>query len=299
MLYRSQTKTMTTAAESDAQEQTPDPRRNYVWLLMGIVAIIGAVLGAGMVQNGFQIQEIRAEFEDRIAIQAEQLHRLNSIIKQSNEELVAIGSRVESLDGSINDRIDAHAQDAEKAFHVRIEAQQTEIAHLRATREDQIQGLVRELAEFRRKAGTRVEALGQSVSDIKEQITSTHVGVENTSGELAVVKNGLAEQRELITTNGEELLALMRLHEQKRHEFSLVKSEMPQPAGPVSVRLRGTSPKRNRYSISLLTNGKEIVRRRQTLFEPVQFHLGGVGIPSEFVVKKIGKDVIEGYLSTP
>ena len=299
MLNKSQTKTMTTDAESNAREQTPDPRRNYVWLLIGIVVAIGAVLGAGMVRNDFRIQEIRAEFKDRIDIQAEQLNRLDSILKQSNEELAVIGARVESLDVSIDDRIDAHAEDAEKAFDDRIEAQQAEIADLRATRGAQIQGLVRELAEFRLKTGTRVEALGQSVNGIKEQITTTNMGFENATGELAAVKTGLVEQRELITTNGEELSALMRFHEQKRHEFSLVKSEMPQPAGPFSVRLRGTSPKRNRYSISLLTNGKEIVRRRQTLFEPVQFHLGGTGIPSEFVVNKIGKDVIEGYLSIP
>ena len=183
---------------------------------------------------------------------------------------------------------------------VRVETLQERFNLVRETSADHVRTLdldrlKRTLADFRQETLMSVEALTKSVSNMKRQIEITRGEVEKQAGELAVVKIDSVELRELITTNHDKLLTL----ERNRHNFRLVKSKRLQQVGPIGVKLRGTSPNRNRYSIKLVTNGKEIARRRMTLFEPVQFYVGDASFPHEFVVNKIEKGIIKGYLSTP
>ena len=103
----------------------------------------------------------------------------------------------------------------------------------------------------------------------------------------------------LIATNGQELAALRRLGERNYVEFKLGKSKAPQRVGDISLMLKKTDPKKNRYSVDVLADDKTVPKTDKTINEPVQFVTSKSRTPYELIVNQVNKDQIVGYLSTP
>ena len=58
-------------------------------------------------------------------------------------------------------------------------------------------------------------------------------------------------------------------------------------------------PKRNRYTIAVLSDDKLVEKRDKTINEPVQLYTGSSKQPYEIVVNQVNKDGVKGYLATP
>ncbi|MEZ5391698.1 MAG: hypothetical protein R2724_02215 [Bryobacterales bacterium] len=65
------------------------------------------------------------------------------------------------------------------------------------------------------------------------------------------------------------------------------------------VGLKGTDHKKNRFTLDLMVDDKDIVKKNKTALEPVQFYAAGYRQPYELVVFEVNKNQIVGYLSTP
>src|SRR3989304_5941776 len=106
-------------------------------------------------------------------------------------------------------------------------------------------------------------------------------------------------QSGLIAKNRDELDELKRRGERDYFDFDVKKTKQFSRAGPVSVLLNKTDPKRQKYTVTLLANDKRIEKKDKTLLEPVQFYLQGTRHLVEIVVFPVEKDRVVGYISVP
>jgi hypothetical protein len=95
------------------------------------------------------------------------------------------------------------------------------------------------------------------------------------------------------------LKALKELGDRNYFEFKLGKTKEPYKIADITVLLKKTDPKRNRYTIEVVADDKRFERKDKLVFEPVQFYMSKYRQPYELVVSEISKDRIAGYLAQP
>jgi hypothetical protein len=69
----------------------------------------------------------------------------------------------------------------------------------------------------------------------------------------------------------------------------------------VQVALTKTDQKKSKYTMTVFVDDRSIEKRDKTAGEPVQFYVKGSSrmAPYELVVFDVGKNEVNGYLSTP
>jgi len=81
--------------------------------------------------------------------------------------------------------------------------------------------------------------------------------------------------------------------------FELLRRSNPQPVGPVSLVLKTSNPKTERYTLCVLIQSTCIELKDRTLHEVVQFVVSRNTTPLEVIATKITKDEMLGYLEVP
>jgi hypothetical protein len=105
----------------------------------------------------------------------------------------------------------------------------------------------------------------------------------------------------LIAKNHDDLEELKRKGDRNYYEFTIQKAKTPQRVGPVQIALNKTDQKKSKYTMTVLVDDKSIEKKDKTAGEPVQFYVKSSArlAPYEVVVFEVGKNQINGYLSTP
>jgi len=170
---------------------------------------------------------------------------------------------------------------------------------LEAEQRKQQQAVAAELSQVKQNADSQFAAVNTDVSGVKTQLGSTQSELQKTIADLKKVTGDLGVQSGYIATNGSEIAVLKRLGERNIFEFNLGRSKAPQRVGDISITLKKTDPKRNKYTIEVLADDKTTEKKDCTINEPVQFYTLKAKQPYEIVVNQVGKDKITGYLSTP
>lgn len=164
---------------------------------------------------------------------------------------------------------------------------------------EQVATQVAEVKQQATQANTQIASVSGEVSQVKNQVSSTKAELEKTIADLKRVTGDLGVQSGLIATNGKELGALRRLGERNYFEFNLAKAKTPQKIGDITMLLKKTDQKRNKFTIELYADDKKVEKKDKNVNEPVQFYVAKARQPYELVVNEVRKDVIVGYLSVP
>ena len=194
---------------------------------------------------------------------------------------------------------------ATAASHAKSEAEShaDQIAkQLAAEQKRQAQEVASEISAVKAEASTTNSKIGEvnsEVSTVKTQVASTKSELEKTIGDLKKVTGDLGVQSGYIATNGKELSALKRLGERNYFEFNLAKAKTPQKVGDITLLLKKTDPKKNKYTVEISADDKRTEKKDKNINEPVQFYVAKARQPYELVVNEVGKDIIKGYLATP
>ena len=159
-----------------------------------------------------------------------------------------------------------------------------------------------ELSEVKQATTATSAKLGEvssEVSSVKSEVASTKSELEKTIAELKRMTGDMGVMSGLIATNARELAALKALGDRNYFEFDLKKSKNPQRVGDISILLKRTDPKRNKYTIDIIADDKRVEKKDRNVNEPVQFYVSRARQPYEIVVNEVRKDQIIGYLATP
>jgi DNA repair exonuclease SbcCD ATPase subunit len=156
--------------------------------------------------------------------------------------------------------------------------------------------------EMRQKAGETAERFQQvdaEVTTVRTDVATNRTDLEKTIEDLKRVRGDMGVMSDHIATNGTELTALKELGDRNYHEFTITKSSKAQNLAGVLIELRKADEKKNRFTLDLTVDDKQIQKKDKTALEPVQFYAAGYRQPFELVVFEVGKNQIKGYLSTP
>ena len=165
--------------------------------------------------------------------------------------------------------------------------------------QQQVKSELSQVKEAATTANAKIADVGGEVSTVKTQVASTKSELDKTIADLKRVTGDLGVTSGLVATNGKELSALRRLGERNYFEFNLGKTKQPQRVGDITLQLKKTDPKHNKFTVDVMADDKLYEKKDKNVNEPVQFYTSKAKQPYEIVVNKIAKNQIVGYLSTP
>lgn len=149
-------------------------------------------------------------------------------------------------------------------------------------------------------------AVNTAVTGVKGDLTKVGADVTDTKNDLATTKVKLEQaigdinkHSELIATSHDELEVLKHKGDRDYFEFTLKKDKDPTHLSIISLQLRKTDPKKNKFTLYVLAEDKKIEKKDRTINEPLQFYSGRDRSLFEVVVNTVSKDTVTGYLSTP
>ncbi len=122
---------------------------------------------------------------------------------------------------------------------------------------------------------------------------------EATADRIGSVVGELDSQRDAIERDQARLDELAGHFARNSQPFTLEKGSDPQQVGPVGLRLQGTDPKNQRYSMRLSVDDRTVELKDRALHEAVQFYGADGKLSFELVVSQIGRDNVAGRLVFP
>jgi hypothetical protein len=279
----------------------PAPEHSGVKTALVAGALIALV--AANVYQYVQIDHIRtdmAKMHESIMTEVSNLRDASSVTTASQSQ------HIESLKQDLeNSRQQARSLSSQAKLEATARAEQL-AKQLEAEQAKVQQQVSSEISDVRQTATAQSTALnskiGEVTSDVgsvKTQVASTQSELQKTIADLKSVRGDLGVQSGLIATNGTELAALKRLGERNYFEFKLGKTKQPQRVGDITLLLKKTDPKRNKYTVNVMADDKLTEKKDKNINEPVQFYTSKAHQPYELVVNKVDKDLISGYLATP
>ena len=165
--------------------------------------------------------------------------------------------------------------------------------------QQQVSSEISDVKQSASAANAKIADVSTDVGTVKSQVTATQSELQKTIADLKSVRGDMGVQSGLIATNSTELNALRRLGERNYIEIKLGKTKAPQRVGDISLMLRKTDPKKNKYTVDVLADDKTTEKKDKGINEPVQFYTSKAKQPYELVINQVQKDLIVGYLAAP
>jgi hypothetical protein len=163
-----------------------------------------------------------------------------------------------------------------------------------------------QLGQLKDSTSTATAKLNEDVSGVKTDVgavrtdlSATRSDLERTSADLRRAIGDMGVLSGLIATNSKDLQSLRELGDRNYFEFDLKKGEMTKKVGNLTLTLKKSDPKRNRYNIAVLADDRLVEKKDKTINEPVQLYTSNSKQPYEIVVNQVKKDEVVGYLATP
>jgi hypothetical protein len=168
----------------------------------------------------------------------------------------------------------------------------SEAAQIREDNNKQLQDLDTSV-----KTELATKATSEQVNAVSGDVTNVKTDLEGTKNDLRMARSELGT---LIARNSNDIDVLRRLGERDYVEFTISGKKKPQVVGPVTVELRSTDIKKNRFTVALVIDDKRTEDKDRNINEPIFFFQnGGRSQATEFVVNSVSKDTIKGYVSIP
>jgi hypothetical protein len=267
----------------DEVANTPRDYSNAIMVALGIALL----LGLGSLIWAWNLN-------GRVAAQQEELVQT----KQRNVQLAADLRETDARLRVTTDELGKSLGLTQKQMDVR--AQQL------LARENAQEAAARRLATAQQETAQQVTAVATDVSSVKTDVggVKTDLGKAQTDlagavATLTSMRGDLSDHSSLIARNHDELEILKHKGDRNYYEFTLEKNHR-QPVGTVSLELKKTDAKKNRFTLMVYADDKQYEKKDRNVNEPLQFYSGGNRGLFEIVVNSIdSKNKVKGYLSTP
>jgi multidrug efflux pump subunit AcrA (membrane-fusion protein) len=173
-------------------------------------------------------------------------------------------------------------------------------------REQAEEASTKQLASAQQQTAQQVSAVSTDLTSVKTDVGGVKTDVVKTQNDLASamsqlksMRGDLTDTQSVIARNHDELVLLEHKGDRNYYEFTLNKGRK-KPVGTVSMELRKTDQKRNRFTLDIFADDKTYEKKDRNVNEPLQFYSGKTPQLYEVVVNAIdNKNEISGYLSTP
>jgi hypothetical protein len=277
---------------------TPPPSGSGVKTALvagGLIALLASNIGLW-----YRLETTRTE--DRQASQA----MLAQVTELKEAASATTASHRHSLD-SLKEALEAARQQANQAAgHAKQEAQAhadqlaKQLSDAQAKQQAQVQSQITDVQQQTTTANAKIGEVSGDVTAVKTDLGTTKAELEKTVANLTKVQGDLGVTSGYVATNGKELDALKRLGERNYFQFTLLKKDKKgKRVGDITLTLKGVDKKRNKFTLDVMADDKNVEKKDKGINEPLQFYVAKAKLPYELVVNEVGKDQITGYLATP
>lgn len=289
--------------EIDNTPETPKEHsgNSHPVLIAGLaVGLIAALAGDGyLLMRSNQTNEDIAQMRDGTQTQISKLGEATTSLLE--QRMQSIGEELKTAQddaATALKRARAETQKQAKELKGTLEEQQEQ--------QKQVADQVTQLKDSAASSDSKIAAVSSDVSGVKTDVStvkadvaSTQSDLNKTGADLKRVVGDMGVMSGLIATNSKDLAALRELGDRNYFEFDITKGNNEKKIGNVTVALKKSDPKHNRYTVDVLADDKRVEKKDKTINEPVQLYIAGNRQPYEIVVNQIKKDEIVGYVSTP
>jgi len=161
----------------------------------------------------------------------------------------------------------------------------------------EVTGELGQMKQSEASTSVKVNDVAADLASVKNEVASSRQELQQTVSELKRVDGDLGVQSGYIATNAKELQVLKQLGERNYFYFQIQRTGKPQRVGDVSIVLKKTDPKHNKFTLEVVSGEKRTEKKEKTVNEPLQFYSGKSKFPSEIVVNEVQKDYIIGYIA--
>jgi DNA repair exonuclease SbcCD ATPase subunit len=214
--------------------------------------------------------------------------RLDDMAEQMKAEMKGV---TDSANSAIR-RARSETQKQSQALSSKLAEQQQQVAAELSQLRDTTSSKFNEVA-------TDVNGVKANVEEVKTNVAAAQSQLDKAASDLKRMMGDMGVMSGLIATNSKDLETLRALGERNYFEFDLTKAQKSKRVGDITLQLKKTDPKHNRYTLDILADDKHVEKKDKTINEPVQLYVGGNRQPYEIVVNQVNKDQIVGYLATP
>ena len=268
-----------------------------------MTALVAGALIALLAANIYlyvQIDHVRADLaktQDKISTDIANLRDSSSVtvaaqqrhLEALKEELASAREQARTMSSQAKVEAQAHADVLAK----QIQAEEAQMNR-------KVTSQISDVQQQTTAANAKIADVSTDVGTVKTQVTQTQSELDKTIADLKSVRGDLGVQSGLVATNGTELEALKRLGQRNYIDIKLGKTKQPVRFGDITLKLDASDAKRNKYSIYVMADDKQTLKKDKSINEPVQFYTAKGGhIPYEIVINTVSKNEIVGYLSTP
>ena len=281
--------------------QAPEPPRSGLLPALAAGAIIALV--AANIYLYVQIDHLRTDVskvQESLMTELTNLKDASSVTSASQtRHLETLKQELEAARTQARDQARTLSSQAkvEAAAHADQLARQIQAEEAKV--QQQVSSEISDVKQAATTANAKIADVSTDVGGVKTQVSATQAELQKTIADLKSARGDLGVQSGLIATNASELQALRRLGERNYFEFKLGKTKAPQRVGDITLQLKRTDPKRNKYTVDVMADDKLTEKRDKNINEPVQFYTSKAKQPYEIVVNQVQKDMIVGYLTTP
>jgi hypothetical protein len=213
-------------------------------------------------------------------------------LEQLKQDLESSRNQARTLASQAKTEAAAHADAHADQLARQIQAEEAKV-------QQQVSSEISEAKQSASAANAKIADVSTDVGGVKTQVSATQAELQKTISDLKSTRGDLGVQSGLIATNASELQALRRLGERNIFEIKLGKTKTPQRIGDITLQLKKTDPKKNKYSVDVMADDTLTEKKDKNINEPVQFYTAKAKQPYEIVINKVQKDMIIGYLATP
>ena len=264
-------------------------------LLVAALVLLGASSVFQFVQLGKVQSESRADM-------TKLTNDVNAAIERmkidSSEQVQSSRRSVETLQSQLHQQ---QLQAREAVGEAKVEAERkVQALQEKVVAEQKVQeAAISQVKATADTATTQIASVSTDVGAVKTDLGSTKSQLEQTISSLKRAQGDLDGHSTLIAKNGDELKALRELGERNYAEFTINKSKQFTRVADVSIELKKSDPKHNRFTIEITADDVTVEKKDRTVNEPIQFLTKKARQPYELVVNSVKKDAISGYLATP
>lgn len=266
-------------------------RKSHLPLILGAIAVLAA--------GDVYFFSHTSKLEGRLTQLESSMHSdLSSMQESWQTSTTATQKTLEALREQLADERSQALRAASQASRT-ANRHADELAQKIETEQQQVANALGEVKESASTANAKVADVITHISSVDSQVTQARSDLDKTIADLKSVQGDMGVQSGLIATNAKELAALRELGDRNYVQFDVRKTNQPQRVGTISVILRKTDPKRNRYTVDVIADDKKVEKKDRAINEPVQFYVSRAHQPYEIVVNEVKRGQIAGYLAVP
>ena len=146
---------------------------------------------------------------------------------------------------------------------------------------------------------SQASGASSATNAINEAVVANHEAWQATTDRLADVVDVVGSQQSELSRTRDDVNKLLAQTRRTAMQFELRRGASREPVGPVSLLLRSSDPKNQRYTVCVYLADQCIELKNRAVDEVVVFVVSDNSAPLELVATKVLRDQIVGYLEVP